>query len=290
MLGEIDQVFSRTLDMVAAHTPDSASFAYDVSSDETVRELAELLDGRVGEALPPSEYAQAIKEAARRVSDGIPPGFNDRGKTGEDGATGDYLVWVQSLKEAERRDLPLLLVTADEKDDWWWKHRNVFLGPRSELVEECEDKLGKSLVLMRPLQLIEHAAVLSVAVTEEAAADVASAVSAPAQGWTASGVQAVLQLLDEGNHVQADVIRRAAERGGVIERDEVYEICGYGPDRSLRGFTRPITRVTGALQLEGVLDEGIEPLLTPQYDTGVLALRFILPDEAVALVSESSSS
>jgi hypothetical protein len=98
-------------------------------------------------------------------------------------------------------------------------------------------------------------------------------------------VAELLRRLDTEGREQADVIRTAAERGGIITRDEVFEIGGYEEDRMLRGFTRPTARLTRALQEEGILDGEVEPMLTPQYEGGVLAVKFEIPLEVVEILS-----
>ncbi|MGI9004103.1 MAG: PIN-like domain-containing protein [Pseudonocardia sp.] len=40
------------------------------------------------------------------------------------------------MDEAGRRGGDLLIVTGDEKEDWWWRYRSEFIGPRQELVAE----------------------------------------------------------------------------------------------------------------------------------------------------------
>ncbi len=144
-----------------------------------------------------------------------------------------------------------MIVTGDEKDDWWWKHRGQFVGPRIELVEECLTETGLPLFMLRPADLISNASAVDVAVREDARNEIERATESAdndlpigeddsdASVWNAVSVHELLRRLDEEGAVQADVIRRAAQLGGAIERTEIYEIAGYDEDRMLRGFTRP---------------------------------------------------
>jgi hypothetical protein len=281
--------YRRARAVIDTEVEEAATVSYDAETDSVLKVLLGLLTAHVGPPLPPEEHTAALIEGTRRAKEQIPPGFRDAEKAesgGPDGPSGDYLVWQQSIAEARRRDLPLVVVTADEKDDWWWRHRSSFLGPRSELVEEFAQHSDKRLFMLRPLELIQRASVLDVAVSDDAATDVARASSGQdVSRWTRAAVAALLDRLDRDSPVQADVIRFAAEHGGVIDRDEVYGIGGYREDRMLRGFTRPTARITRALQEEGLLGLGVEPALTPVYAGSATAVQFEIPLDIVEILS-----
>lgn len=264
---------------------------YAAETDAVVATLRPLLDSRVGPPLDPAAHEAALEEAKRRIAERIPPGYMDADKEvagGEDGGAGDYLVWHQSVLEAKSRNLPLVIVTGDEKEDWWWRHRTTFMGPRSELVEEFATHNSSGFYLLRPVQLIEHADALQVTVSEEAVSDVArgTADASPAR-WSAAAVRELLKRLDAEGREQAEVIRFAATEGGRISREKIYEIAGYDEDRMLRGFTRPAARITRDLQSEGLLEDGVEPILAPIYEGGVTAVQFEIPLDVVEILASS---
>ena len=106
------------------------------------------LTARPGRKPAEAEWQTTVKEGNDRAARREPPGYLDVEKADSDlpeGAAGDYLVWYQAKEEAARRDLDLLLVTGDEKEDWWWRHRSEFLGPRVELVAEFKARCGQQL-------------------------------------------------------------------------------------------------------------------------------------------------
>ncbi len=82
----------------------------------------------------------------------------------------------------------------------------------------------------------------------------------------------------------------AALQGGTIDRERVYAICGYEDDRMLRGFTLPTSRMTRDLQQEGIVAEGVEPVLTTIYRGGVKAAAFRIPAEMTAILSRDQVS
>lgn len=279
--------------LVRAEVEGAGRIAYDGASDTVLSVLSALLSGRVGPRLDATQHAEALKEGKRRAEGLIPPGYMDADKEGDggpDGSSGDYLIWVQSIKEAVARGVPLVIVTGDEKEDWWWRHRGTLFGPRSELVEEFARHSSHPLFMLRPVQLINHADALNVAVSEDAAADVARASSDDTSAeWSSRALLELLRRLDLEGREQADVIRAAADAGGVVSRKEIYSIANYAEDRMLRGFTRPTSRITRELQEQGLLGLGVRPALTTLYDGGVMASRFAVPPEFVSLLREEGN-
>lgn len=290
--GELTSGFARAVELIEGEASGGGQATYAAETDAVVATLRAILQAKVGPPLDPEDRAMALKEAKRRLDARVPPGYLDAAKEvdgGADGGAGDYLVWHQSILEAKRRGLPLVIVTGDEKEDWWWRHRTTFLGPRSELVDEFSSHSDQGFCLLRPVQLIEHADSLHVAVSEEAAAEVQRGTTDPSPAsWSAEAVHELLKRLDAEGREQADVIRHAANEGGRITREKIYEIGGYDQDRMLRGFTRPAARVTRDLQREGLLDDGVEPILTPMYEGGVTAVRFEVPPDVVEILSAAS--
>jgi hypothetical protein len=143
-------------------------------SDPVLQQLEELMRGKVGLKPTEAEWQAAVKEGNDRVAHGEPPGFRDADKATSglpEGAAGDYLVWCQATEEAARRDLNLLLVTGDEKEDWWWRYRSELLGPHVKLVEEFKARCGRQLYMMRPTDLLKRAPVLKFTVRGESVED-----------------------------------------------------------------------------------------------------------------------
>lgn len=222
-----------------------------------------------------------------------PPGFKDAAKEEGDlpeGGAGDYLVWYQATRYAAERDSNLLIVTADEKEDWWWRQKAAFLGPRPELAFEYYQLSGRRLFLLRPPDLLARAEALEVEVDEKSLADAdrhSEEQSATPVQWTADAVRALLARLDREAPVQASVLRLAAASGtGSVSRDQVYELGDFPDERMLRGFTRPLRRLTQALQAEGAVPDDVLPILVARYPDGVKASYFSVPPEVPALLQE----
>lgn len=275
---------------IRAHAPSAPAVVGGAVSEPVLVQLESLLAGKAGKAPAAAEWQAAVKEGNARVARQEPPGYLDADKASSDlpeGAAGDYLVWLQTIEEAARRSLDVLLVTGDEKEDWWWRHRSEFLGPRVELVAELKTRCGRQLYMLRPIDLLRRASALDVTVRKESVDDVerVSRESRQRPEWSAAGVSALLERLETESWSQADVIRVAASRGGTVDREAVYEICGYEDDRMLRGFTLPTARIARDLQLDGVVADGVEPVLTTIYRGGVKAAAFRIPAEIVLILT-----
>jgi PIN like domain len=142
--------------------------------DPILEQLEVILAGRVTSSLSPEERTECVAEANRRIEAEEPPGYMDADKQDGDlpeGGAGDYLVWYEATHYAKKQDRDLLIVTRDQKEDWWWRQNSDFIGPRPELTLEYHQLTGRRLFLMRPADLLARASVLDVEVDQASSAD-----------------------------------------------------------------------------------------------------------------------
>lgn len=272
---ELGQGFDAIIEEVERFNDRSAiELARDTDKDAVLAKLEERLAGQVGVCFDEEAHARAVAEGMRRVTEREPPGYMDKNKD-ESAAAGDYLVWEQVLVEAESRKCDVVFVTADVKEDWWRREAGELRGPRLELVDELRRRADSRLFMLRPTRLLELAReVLEVIVQDESVEDadrvdrlLSDRGAVPVNGgWTGAAVEAILQQLDEEDAVQGAVIEHAALNSGFIARETVYEIANYGEDRQLKGFTRPVNRITRVLREEDRIDEAAVDLLVAVYD------------------------
>jgi hypothetical protein len=135
--------------------------------DSILAQLQAILEGRV--TSPPSndDWTECVAEANRRIEAEQPPGYLDTDKLDSglpEGGAGDYLVWFEATRYAKEQARDLLIVTRDQKEDWWWRQQSDFIGPRPELYLEYHELTGRRLFLMRPADLLARASVLEVEV------------------------------------------------------------------------------------------------------------------------------
>lgn len=139
-----------------------------------LEQLEEILAGHVTSPLDPDERGECLAEASRRIEEKEPPGYVDAEKQEGDlpeGGAGDYLVWYQATRYAKERELDLLIVTRDQKEDWWWRQQSKLIGPRPELSSEYHKLTGRRLFMMTPADLLARASVLQVEVDRESSVD-----------------------------------------------------------------------------------------------------------------------
>ncbi|AGZ39743.1 hypothetical protein AFR_07270 [Actinoplanes friuliensis DSM 7358] len=123
--------------------------------DSILEKLREILHGRVGSEPPAEQRKLDMEEAARRVDEKVPPGYKDSGK---DEPHGDYLVWSQTLREAQERKSPVVvLVTSDTKDDWYLRLKGQTIMARPELSHECLKVAGAQLVMLPTRLFLSYA-------------------------------------------------------------------------------------------------------------------------------------
>ncbi len=248
----------------------------DTSKDKVLSALASLLKGKVGSPLNVGTYAKCVIDGKQRLDDQIPPGYKDKKKEarGDDFEVGDYLVWFQLMQEAKDRARNVLLVTGDVKEDWWRIRNRMTIGPRNELAEELLREAGVRLYMLKPDRLLVLAReFLKVTVSEDSVQNVelvdAQSTSESSDdsvdGWYLSSLVEVLRKLRTQAQVQEATIKRAVENGGYVSREEIYEIGGYEPGRMLKGFTRPVTRISLEVAADFGLSRFHPDLLTPVY-------------------------
>lgn len=248
----------------------------DPSSDPVLRDIARLLEGRVGET--PEDESAMIDRGLDRFSKKIPPGYLDGPKKKDqipERGTGDYLIWQQTLNHAESVgiDAPIVIATHDEKEDWRWKENGTIIGAHPELVVEAYAKVGQPVFIVSPNVFYKMLAkldptngteneleelIIATNKSKSSASEDERAVDdeTDEERWTYADYEDLLAWLTENGYIsQHDVIRAASATECEIDRAGVYEVAGYDPRRSLKRFATPSDRFTRLRIEEGLLDE-----------------------------------
>jgi hypothetical protein len=266
---------------------------HDTSTDPVVVKLEAIFSGRVGAALDTTDHEAALMEGTRRVENKVPPGYMDKKKDGS-GPAGDYLVWEQILREAGPRSRDVLFVTADAKEDWWRKEHGYNRGPRLELTDELSGRGGGRLFLLTPKRFLEIAApIFEFSVSEGSVQDIERVERIEDEeangGWTTAALRELFDRLTyEGWQDRVDVIKYAASHDGFVDAETVYELCEYEDDRTLRGFTKPVMRISRDLRKEPVSEDAVK-VLTAEYRIGQQrAIGFSVPAMLLSMIKEAT--
>jgi hypothetical protein len=138
---ELDDSLKPVVDHVKqlqAEHPDPLEGDDWLGADAVRDALAELLDGHIG---APLEGRDVAKDGSRRYAARIPPGYSDEKKPDTE-KYGDLILWYELLAYARDMKQAVVLVTGDQKEDWWLAHGGRTLGPRPELVKEMRHDAG----------------------------------------------------------------------------------------------------------------------------------------------------
>lgn len=127
--------------------------------DGVLEELTKLLENRVGEKWPSDKLVTLKKEGEDRYAKKIPPGYKDQKKdAGEYDKFGDLLIWKDMIAKAKADQRPVIFISDDAKEDWWWIHRGRKMGPRPELIEEFRSEAGQDFHIYEFSQFLRFAA------------------------------------------------------------------------------------------------------------------------------------
>lgn len=111
--------------------------------EAAVAKLTDLLKGHVGEKWTADRLTALKKEGEDRYARKVPPGYKDSKKDGDGDKFGDLIIWRDMMEKAKTDARPIIFISDDVKEDWWWLHRGRKLGPRPELVEEFKAISGQ---------------------------------------------------------------------------------------------------------------------------------------------------
>lgn len=130
-----------------------------IEIDGVLEKLFELLENRIGDKWPPDKLIALKKEGEDRYSKKIPPGYKDQKKDGgEYDKFGDLIIWKEIIAKAKAEKRPVIFISDDAKEDWWWIHRGRKMGPRPELIEEFRAEAAQDFHIYEFSQFLRFAA------------------------------------------------------------------------------------------------------------------------------------
>ncbi|MFD9493652.1 PIN domain-containing protein [Streptomyces sp. NPDC060005] len=162
----IDDAFDQVSNEIQRHSDAfDLSLAKVVRGDPILSTLARVLDGKTGDPFSDEEETTLISTFQERAAEQIPPGYRDASKA--ENAHGDFFVWEQLLREAKKRQTPVLLVTNDVKPDWVQKEAGFTVGARPELLAEFGERCDRDFLMTQlPYFLSMAKEVLGAAVSQ----------------------------------------------------------------------------------------------------------------------------
>ena len=96
-------------------------------------QIAELLDGKIGEEQSEERLLEIFKSGKVRYNEKIPPGYKDLGEKQGNEVYGDLVIWEEMIAYANANNKDIIFITSDVKEDWYLRIENETHGPREEL-------------------------------------------------------------------------------------------------------------------------------------------------------------
>jgi hypothetical protein len=148
---------SESIEMAVQQTEKGEEFLKSLlSTDEILPRIESLFHQKVGSK--PSD--DAIKELRKKVSERYelktPPGYADAAeklKSGRD-PHGDGVLWFQLMDHVKSTGKDAVLVTNDDKEDWWIRIQGMSLDFRFEMREEFFSYTGKMIEIYLSAQFL----------------------------------------------------------------------------------------------------------------------------------------
>ncbi|MCM1023965.1 MAG: PIN domain-containing protein [Prevotella sp.] len=130
------------------------------NDDNILTQILDLFDGKVGKDYDETELGKIKKDGKDRYDKKIPPGYKDSKKSTENNDNntyGDLIYWKQILDYAKAKHVDIILVTSDQKEDWWTIINNQTIGPRAELKKEFNDITAQKFHMYKMERFIQIA-------------------------------------------------------------------------------------------------------------------------------------
>jgi hypothetical protein len=124
--------------------------------DTVLGRLTQIFTDKVGAPFADDQLQRIYADAEVRWEQKQPPGFKDNGKPRPD-RYGDVVLWFQLLDHAKLRQQPVIFVTDDRKEDWWYRPHGKVYGPARGLIREMHDIANVAFYMYPHDRFIEFA-------------------------------------------------------------------------------------------------------------------------------------
>src|SRR5690554_1955455 len=112
-----------------------------LKKDEIFDKVSTVFKGKITKPFSDSEMEDIFKEGVKRYEMKQPPGYEDEKTKKDNRKYGDLILWKQIIQVAKEKKIPIILITDERKEDWWWKIKDGRnMRPRHELVNEIKQE------------------------------------------------------------------------------------------------------------------------------------------------------
>lgn len=128
-----------------------------LTRDTILDEISNLFKDKIGNQLEAEDLEKLYIDGEERYKRSFPPGYKDNDKPVPD-KFGDLIIWKQIIALALDKKCPILFITSDSSEDWWWIFHGKTIGPRHELVKEIRSEANVDFHIYLPDSFIQHSA------------------------------------------------------------------------------------------------------------------------------------
>lgn len=114
-------------------------------------------DSKIGESFSEKELKALHKEGEDRYKNLKPPGYMDAKEKDDERKYGDFIIWKETLNFAKKESRPIILITSENKEDWWFKENGEIISPRIELRREFQEYVKQEFWMYRTQRFLEIA-------------------------------------------------------------------------------------------------------------------------------------
>lgn len=116
-----------------------------IGNDTILNKITDIFEGKINSCMLEADLQKIYDEGKKRYKIKIPPGYQDLyvEKKPEPDCYGDLILWKEILEYSKSKNINILLVTGDQKEDWWREVGGKTIGPRPELIKEFFQNNGK---------------------------------------------------------------------------------------------------------------------------------------------------
>lgn len=132
----------------------------DATNDVVLNAVTELFDGRTGNNFTEEELGKIYEEGNKRYEKKVPPGYcdkKDKKSCSPNELYGDLILWKQVIKWSAEQSVDIILVSSEEKEDWWEMIDENNKRPRVEMLKEFMEHTKRRVLIYSRKDFLENA-------------------------------------------------------------------------------------------------------------------------------------
>ena len=132
----------------------------DDTNDVVLNTITELFEGRTGENFSEEDLCKIYSEGEKRYAHKVPPGYRDRKDKKScppQELYGDLILWKQIIKWSAEQSVDIILVSSEEKEDWWNIADDETKSPKVEMLKEFIEQTHRKVLIYSRTAFLENA-------------------------------------------------------------------------------------------------------------------------------------